>query len=113
MTESNSDAFALGDRQDVDPIIALVDEYFRLMDEGDAVAPDGDTGAAVFFDQVRAILKRIVDMRATSLPGVCAQLRLLAEIVDIGDGEWTDDRDGRFYRSLLSGAARLAAVPAP
>jgi hypothetical protein len=108
------DIFALGGPQVDDPIVALVDEYFRLLDEGDTVlsSSDDDDAATSFFDQANIILKRVVDMPATSPAGIYAQLRLLAEVVDIGDGEWIDDRDGRLYRSLLSGAARLAEVTA-
>jgi hypothetical protein len=98
------DIFALGGRQDNDPVSALVDEYFRLLDAGDEAGEDDDAASA-FFDQADVLQKRVVDMVPTTVSGVLALLRLLPWVIDFG--AWSDDRDGRLYETILAGASRL------
>lgn len=93
---------AVGSASQHDPVLPLVDEYFRLVDE----VNQGGERSHQAFEEEEAIGERIYDAVATTAAGILAQLRLLRECAETGSG-WTDDRDMRLFDSITAGIERL------
>jgi hypothetical protein len=97
-----------------DQLPALVDEYFRIVDEVNAPGISQEHFDQVF-EQGEAAVQRVVDMVPPTAAGILAQLRLLRHITgldrggDGDDGNWCDDRDFRLFDSIAAGVERLAA----
>lgn len=87
-----------------DPLPALVDEYFRLID----VVNNGlEAESDLAFDQEDALVQHIVDTAATTSAGILAQLRVLRDIIETDGGYWTDNRNFRLLDAMAAGVERL------
>jgi hypothetical protein len=90
-----------------DPMPALVDQYFRLIDVVNT-ANDRDTADRAF-EQEEAISQQVVDTVAPSAAGILAQIRMLRDIIDTSSG-WADDRDVRLLDSIEAGVSHLGGA---
>jgi hypothetical protein len=90
-----------------DPLPAMVDEYFRLIDVVNN-SPDPEE-SDLAFEQEDALVQHVVDTAATTAAGLLAQLRVLRDIVQTSGDDWTDNQNTRLLDTMGAGIERLSA----